>query len=153
MKEKEKIYHLSKKVDLTEEILQKINDLMEILSPGIKKVDSKRFAELIDNPLFELYLLELEGQIAGMASLHFFDSLAKKSVWVEDVVIHPKHQGKGLGKKIMKHVMDKAKKRGARHIDLSSSPHRKAANKLYQKLNFEPRNTNWYRLHTKRKKK
>lgn len=105
-----------------------------------------RFEELIKNPLFELYLFELEGRIAGMASLHYMETLAKKSVWVEDVVVHPDHQGKGLGKKIMKHVVGEAKKKGVKHIDLTSSPKRIAANKLYQKLNFEPRDTNVYRL-------
>lgn len=146
MKEKEKIYPLTKETEFTEEILRGINELMEVLSPGIKKVDSMRFEELIKNPLFELYLLELEGRIAGMASLHYMETLAKKSVWVEDVVVHPDHQGKGLGKKIMKHVVDEAKKKGVKHIDLTSNPKRTAANKLYQKLNFEPRDTNVYRL-------
>lgn len=141
-----KIYPLTKEIELTEEILRGINELMEVLSPGIKKVDPMRFEELIKNPLFELYLLELEGRIAGMASLHYMETLAKKSVWVEDVVVHPNHQGKGLGKKIMKHIVGEAKKKGAKHIDLTSSPKRVAANRLYQRLNFEPRDTNVYRL-------
>lgn len=143
---KERIYSLTNEVRLSEEVLREINELMEILSPGIKKVDSARFSELRSNPLFELYLLELEGKIAGMASLHYMETLAKKSAWVEDVVVHPTHQGKGLGRKIMKHVVEEAKKKGVKHIDLTSNPKRIAANKLYQKLDFEPRKTNIYRL-------
>ena len=85
-----------------------------------------------------------------MASLHCVETLAKKSAWVEDVVIHPKHQGKGLGKKIMKHVIEKAKKKGVKHLDLTSSPRRVAANKLYKKFGFEPRDTNVYRRKLKK---
>ena len=146
MKGKEKIYPLAKDIKLTEENLQEINDLMEALSPGTKKINSTRFAELINNPFFELYLLELEGRIAGMVSLHYMETLSKKSAWVEDVVVHPKHQGKGLGKKIMKHVISEAKKKGVKHIDLTSNPRRVAANHFYRKLRFEPRETNVYRL-------
>ena len=146
MKEEEKICPLSKETELTEKLLQEINNLMEVLSPDLEKVDKERLEELIANPLFELYLLEIAGDIAGMVSLHYIETLAKKSAWVEDVVIHPKHQGKGLGKKIMKHVIGEAKKKGVKHIDLTSNPRRVAANHFYRKLKFEPRETNVYRL-------
>lgn len=141
---------MDQKVKLEERLLESINDLLNVLSPNLEKINRKRLEELIANPLFELYLLEIAGEIIGMANLHYFNSLAKNAVWIEDVVIHPKHQGKGLGKKIVRHIMDKAKKRGVKHIDLLSGPHRKAANKLYKKLKFEPRNTNWYRLKLKK---
>jgi N-acetylglutamate synthase-like GNAT family acetyltransferase len=72
----------------------------------------------MDNPLFELYLLEIADKVVGMASLHYMETLAKKSVWIEDVAVFPKYQGKGLGKKIMKHVIEEAKKHGVKHIDL-----------------------------------
>jgi GNAT superfamily N-acetyltransferase len=144
------IYLLTKDIIGAKDLLGSINDLLEVLSPGIEKIDSTRLDELLANPLFEIYLLELEGEIAGMASLHYMETLAKKSAWVEDVVVHPKHQGKGLGKKITQHIIEKAKRRGVKHVDLSSSPHRVAANRLYQKLKFEPRDTNVYRLKIKK---
>ncbi|MGH9297111.1 MAG: GNAT family N-acetyltransferase, partial [Acidimicrobiales bacterium] len=34
---------------------------------------------------------------------------------------------------------------GSRNVDLTSRPSREAANKLYLKLGFEPRETNVYR--------
>jgi len=145
-----KIYLIDRNVELEEELLKSINNLMKILSPDLDRIDRKRLEELIANPLFELYLLEITGEIVGMASLHYMETLAKKSAWVEDVVIHPKHQGKGLGKKVMKHLVECAKKKGLKHIDLTSSPHRIVANKLYQKLKFKPRETNVYRLKLKK---
>jgi GNAT superfamily N-acetyltransferase len=141
-----KIYSLAKENKIEAELLEPINNLLAILSPELKGINKERLEELISNPLFELYLLEIAGEIVGMASLHYMETLAKKSAWIEDVVVHPNHQGKGLGKKIMKHIVEQAKKKGAKHLDLTSSPHREAANKLYKKLKFEPRKTNVYRL-------
>ncbi|OGI38129.1 MAG: hypothetical protein A2612_02205 [Candidatus Moranbacteria bacterium RIFOXYD1_FULL_44_12] len=69
---------------------------------------------------------------------------------IEDVVVHPKHQGKGFGEKIMSHVIEQAKKKGIDSIELTSNPKRAVANKLYQKLKFEPRKTNVYRLKLKK---
>jgi len=145
-----KIYLLTKDIIDEKELLLSLNDLLKILSPGIEKIDLTRLDELLANPLFEIYLLEFEGEVAGMASLHYMETLVKKSAWIEDVVVHPKHQGKGLGKKITQHIIEKAKRKGVKHIDLTSSPHRVAANKLYQKFKFEPRETNVYRLKLKK---
>lgn len=145
-----KIYPINRSVKLEEELLKSINNLIKILSPDLNRIDRKRLKELIANPLFELYLLEIAGEIVGMASLHYIETLAKKSAWIEDLVVHPKHQGKGLGKKMMKHVVGRAKKKGIKHIDLTSSPHRVVANHLYKKLKFKPRETNVYRLKLKR---
>jgi GNAT superfamily N-acetyltransferase len=145
-----KIYSLTEKIKSEKELLGSINKLLKILSPSLRAVDDKRLKELKANPLFELYLLEIAGEIAGMASLHYMETLAKKSAWVEDVVVHPKHQGKGLGTKIMKHVVEKARKKGVKHVDLTSSPQRIAANELYKKIGFEPRDTNVYRRKLKK---
>ena len=145
-----KIYPMDRNVKLEEKLLQSINNLMKVLSPDLDMIDRRRLKKLIANPLFELYLLEIAGELVGMASLHYMETLAKKSAWVEDVVIHPKHQGKGLGKKVVKHIVERAKKKGIRHIDLTSNPQRVVANKLYKKLKFKPRKTNVYRLKLKK---
>jgi len=145
-KAKVKIFPFSREHSKKGEIIETINYFLDVESPGSYKVDSKRLMELVNNPLFNLYLMETAGKIIGMTSLHYFNSLAKKSVWIEDVVIHPKHQGKGLGKKIVKHVISEAKKKGVKHVDLTSNPKRVAANHFYRKLKFEPRETNVYRL-------
>lgn len=145
-----KIYSISQNAKLEEKLLKSINNLMEVLSPDLDKISRKRLRELVANPLFELYLLETTGEVVGMASLHYMETLAKKSAWIEDVVIHPEHQGRGFGKRITKHIVGQAKRKGVKHIDLTSSPHRIVANRLYKKLKFEPRSTNVYRLKLKK---
>ena len=42
-------------------------------------------------------------------------------------------------------IFKNAAERGARSVDLTSRPSREAANRLYRRLGFEPRETNVYR--------
>lgn len=148
-----KIYQLKEKKEALEGLVEHINELLEVLSPGIGGISLERIRELLENPYLDVFLLEIDGRVAGMASLHYMETLVKKSAWVEDVVVHPAHQGKGLGKKIMKHVIREAGKKGVKHLDLTSNPKRVAANKLYKKFKFKPRETNVYRLKVKKKSK
>ncbi len=65
---------------------------------------------------------------------------------IEDVVVNPTYQGQEIGTNIMVMLIKEAAKQEAEHIDLTSRPARKAANKLYRKLGFQKRNSNDYRL-------
>ena len=58
------------------------------------------------------------------------------------------HGGKGVGKELMNHALNVAKELGAKSADLTSRPSREAANKLYQAIGFERRETNVYRYKT-----
>ncbi|OGI25223.1 MAG: hypothetical protein A3J76_02245 [Candidatus Moranbacteria bacterium RBG_13_45_13] len=140
-------------IKITGKLIDSINELLEVLLPGIEGINLERIKKLLENPFLDVFILEIDGRVAGMVSLHYMETLVKKSAWVEDVVVHPKHQGKGLGKKMMKHVIREAGKKGVKHLDLTSNSKRVAANSLYQKLKFEPRETNVYRLKVKKKSK
>lgn len=148
---KHKIYKIASDIRLEDELVKSINDLLKHLSPNNYAVSKKRFRELLDNHLLEIYLLESNEGIVGMGSLHFFKTLVKNSVWIEDVVVHPAQRRKGYGKKILEHMISQAKKRGARHIDLSSRNDRVESHKFYQKLKFEKRDTSVYRRKIKKK--
>jgi hypothetical protein len=56
--------------------------------------------------------------------------------------------GKGVGKILMNHAMEEARSLGAKSLDLTSRPSREAANKLYQAIGFQERETNVYRYST-----
>ena len=65
---------------------------------------------------------------------------------IEDVIVDESQRGKGLGKSISEKLIERARARGARVIQLSSNSTRIAANALYKKLGFELHQTNVYRL-------
>lgn len=84
-------------------------------------------------------------QIAAMLSLILYDIPTGRKAIIEDVVVDELHRGQGIGKLIMLHAIDFAKKSGAEYVDLTSRPSRIAANRLYFDLGFILRETNCYR--------
>jgi ribosomal protein S18 acetylase RimI-like enzyme len=85
-------------------------------------------------------------RIVGVATLYVLKKIGKRTAQVEDVVVDDGYRGRGLGEKLMEALIVEAKKRNVRTVSLTSRPARIAANKLYQKIGFERRETNVYRL-------
>lgn len=65
--------------------------------------------------------------------------------WIEDVVVDNAVRGRGIGDKLNRVALEKAAEAGATTVDLTSRPSREAANRLYQRIGFEKRETNVYR--------
>jgi len=88
-----------------------------------------------------------DDRIVGMGTLYVITKIGEKFGFVEDVVVDSQYRGKGLGEKIMRAIIERAKKQNVYYLALTSRPERAAANKLYQKLGFEIKDTNIYRLY------
>lgn len=86
-----------------------------------------------------------EAKIVGMLSLVIMKIPTGNKAWVEDVVVDQNARGQGLGKSLMDHALAEAGKLGVKTIDLTSRPSRKNANRLYQSLGYQIRETNVYR--------
>ena len=65
--------------------------------------------------------------------------------WIEDVVVDESARGAGVGEALNVAALEVARQRGCKTVDLTSRPSREAANRLYQRLGFKPRDTNIYR--------
>ena len=61
------------------------------------------------------------------------------------VVVDDAARGHGVGEKLNRFALDIARQKGAKTVDLPSRPSREAANRLYQRIGFLPRDTNVYR--------
>ena len=92
----------------------------------------------------KVYVIRDQERIIGTASLCPFSSPTGKKANIEDVVILPKYQGKGLGRRLMEKIIEDAGKLQPITLYLTSRPSRTAANILYQKLGFEQKETNVY---------
>ncbi|HQP45209.1 MAG TPA: GNAT family N-acetyltransferase, partial [Flexilinea sp.] len=55
-------------------------------------------------------------------------------------------RGRGVGEMLVRAAVDRARAEGAKTVDLTSRPSREAANRLYRRCGFEPRETNIYRF-------
>src|SRR3989344_7781191 len=94
----------------------------------------------------ELWVATENNKIIGMATLVFVVKPAGIVADLEDVVVDESMRGKGVGRALCEKAIESARSRGVRAIRLTSRPERVAANKLYQKLGFEQKETNVYRL-------
>ena len=88
---------------------------------------------------------EENGNIVGSMTLIIFRIPTGVRAWIEDVVVDDAARGKGIGKALNEYAIELAEQAGAKTIDLTSRPSREVANRLYQRLGFEIRQTNVYR--------
>lgn len=97
------------------------------------------FARMAHYPSYRLFVVETEDAIVGSYALLIMDNLAHlgtPSAIVEDVVVHPQWQGQGIGKHMMAHAMDLARKARCYKLMLSSNAKREAAHAFYESLGF-----------------
>lgn len=85
-------------------------------------------------------------RILGSLTLAWFRIPTGVRAWIEDVVVDEAARGMGAGEALNRAALDRARQLGARTVDLTSRPSREAANRLYQRLGFIPRDTNVYRF-------
>lgn len=86
-------------------------------------------------------------EVMGTLTLVFYQIPSGLKAWIEDVIVNESFRGKGVATALLCHALHIARDKGARKVDLTSAPSRGAANRLYQKLGFEQRETNVYRLY------
>ena len=82
----------------------------------------------------------------GMLTLAIFRIPTGIRAWIEDVVVDGAARGQGVGEALTREAIRIAGTHGARTVELTSRPTREAANRLYQRLGFERRETNVYRF-------
>lgn len=85
------------------------------------------------------------GRIVGALTLALFRIPTGLRAWIEDVVVDGEVRGRGIGERLNRVALDRAAAAGATTVDLTSRPSREAANRLYQRIGFEQRETNIYR--------
>ena len=89
---------------------------------------------------------EPSAPIVGMLTLVTFRLPTGVRAWIEDVVVDSGSRGQGVGEALTQAAIELAAARGAQTVDLTSRPSREAANRLYRRMGFEPRETNVYRF-------
>lgn len=85
------------------------------------------------------------GRIVGMLTLSCQRIPTGLRATIDDVVVDAGARGSGIGAALTQEALRLAKAQGAPAVDLTSRPSREAANRLYLRLGFTPRDTNVYR--------
>lgn len=105
--------------------------------------------QIVDSDSCSLLIARDDERIVGSLTLVVFPIPTGVRAWIEDVVVDSSVRGKGVGEALNREALRIARIKGAVTVDLTSRPSREAANRLYQRLGFEKRDTNVYRYDLK----
>jgi ribosomal protein S18 acetylase RimI-like enzyme len=128
-----------------DELVDAFERLIPQLSSSSPPPSREHLGALVASADTVLFVARLGGQIIGSLTLAFYRIPTGTKAWIEDVVVDDAARGRGVGELLNRAALDEARARGAKDVSLTSRPSREAANRLYQRIGFEPRTTNVYR--------
>lgn len=145
---------VSEATAVTGELVAAMAQLVPQLSRSAPRPSADELAQIVAAPNTVLLVARLAsdgeegegaGAIVGTLTLVVFRIPTGVRALIEDVVVDEAARGRGVGEALTYAAIDGARAVGARTVDLTSRPSREAANRLYQRLGFEARDTNVYR--------
>lgn len=127
----------------------------ERLTPQLSKSNPApsrdELQEIASSPATVLFMaVDDADRYVGTLTLALFRIPTALRAWIEDVIVDDAARGQGVGEALNRAALEKAKAVGAKTVDLTSRPSREAANRLYQRIGFTPRETNVYRYELER---
>jgi ribosomal protein S18 acetylase RimI-like enzyme len=131
---------------VTPEFLEALDRMIPQLAPGSPLPSREQLEAVIACETNTLLSARVNDRTVGTLTLTMLITPTGTSGWIADVVVDNDVRGKGIGEKLVREAIARAAAFGARYVDLSSRPAREAANRLYQRIGFEKRETNYYRF-------
>ena len=128
-----------------DELVEAFDRLIPQLSSSSPPPSRDHLVALVGSEDTVLFVARVDGRILGSLTLAFYRIPTGTKAWIEDVVVDAEARGHGLGELLSRAALDEARSRGAKDVSLTSRPFRDVANRLYQRLGFEARETNVYR--------
>ncbi|GAC1315604.1 MAG: hypothetical protein NVSMB12_11530 [Acidimicrobiales bacterium] len=135
---------------VTAELVDALGSLIPQLSRSSPPPGAAELAEMLAAPGTTVFVTRLGEAIVGTLTLIVFRIPTGLRAWIEDVVVDDSARGHGAGELLTRAALDHAAALGVKTVDLTSRPSREAANRLYQRLGFEVRETNLYRYTVER---
>jgi len=141
---------------VTDELMAAFERLVPQLSSSGRKPSRDEITQIVESPATVLYIARdpdrqgaqggSQGEIVGTLTLAMYRIPTGLKAWIEDVVVDESARGKRIGELLCLAAIERAKAAGAKGVDLTSRPSREAANRLYQRMGFQKRDTNSYRF-------
>jgi ribosomal protein S18 acetylase RimI-like enzyme len=130
---------------ITPSTTDSIAALVGQLSSSAKAPTQDELEAIVNAPGTVLLAVRQSGRLVGMLTLVIFAIPTGVRAIIEDVVVDERYRGQGVAQALTREALVQAAAAGARTVDLTSRPSREAANRLYQKLGFQKRESNVYR--------
>jgi ribosomal protein S18 acetylase RimI-like enzyme len=130
----------------SDEIVEAFGRLLPQLSRSAPALASEDVERLVSWQGNIQLIARVDGEIMGALTLVTFPIPTGTRAWIEDVVVDAAARGQGVGAALTQEAVRLARAQGARTVDLTSRPSRAAANRLYERLGFEVRDSKVFRL-------
>jgi ribosomal protein S18 acetylase RimI-like enzyme len=131
---------------ITPAAAQAIAELVRQLSSSAKVPSENELEQILHSPAAILLTARASNKVVGMLTLVIFRIPTGVRGIIEDVVVDEAYRGQGIAEALAREALSRSEAVGARTVDLTSRPSREAANRLYQKLGFQKRDSNVYRF-------
>ncbi len=139
--------HTTEVVEVDDELIAAFDRLTPQLSSSSPAPGADELAAIVSSPATVLFAARNidSGRIVGTLTLALFRIPTGLRAWIEEVVVDESVRGQGVGAALTEKALERARREGAKTVDLTSRPSRETANRLYQRVGFEARETNVYR--------
>lgn len=128
-----------------EEMVEAFARLLPQLSSSAVPLDHDALRRLLAADANTVLVARVDGRVVGTLTLVMFPLPTGPRAWVEDVVVDGAARGYGVGAALTEEALRLADAAGARTVDLTSRPSRQAANRLYERLGFQVRDSRVFR--------
>src|SRR3954451_346545 len=141
------VRELTGAADVTDAVVAAVERLIPQLSSSAPAPTRAELEEMASAGADHLLVAEdADVPILASMTLIVFRIPTAIRAWIEDVVVDEAARGRGVAESLTRAALDEARNAGAATVELTSRPSREAANRLYQRLGFETRETNVYRM-------
>jgi len=128
-----------------DDVVEAFARLVPQLSSSSPAPDEAELKAIVTSDGTVIFVARLDGRIVGSLTFVTFRIPTGMKAWIEDVVVDESVRGRGVGELLNRAALGEARRRSIDSVSLTSRPSRDAANRLYQRIGFEPRETNVYR--------
>jgi len=134
--------------EATPALQQALARLLAQLNPNLTPPDLERLRRLLADPDVTLLVARDGDEIVGTTTVIVYTTPFWIKAQLDEVVVDESARGKGVGEELVKAALEVARERGAQIAELQSArtPAREAAHRLYERLGFQLRNSDVFRI-------
>jgi ribosomal protein S18 acetylase RimI-like enzyme len=119
-------------------------DAFALLMPLLGESPPPTADDLVEITRNAHLLVARDPDIVGVLTLTLYRVPTGLNARIDDVIVATEARGRGVGEALTREAIERARAAGAKAVSLTSHPRREAANRLYQRVGFERRETNVY---------
>lgn len=132
--------------EVTPELIKALQVLIPQLNPDVPVPTAEHIAVLLADPASTLLVARDGPEIVGTATVVVYTTPLRVESRIEDVVVDRNARERGVGEALVRACIEVARERGAVIVELQTARSRMAANRLYERMGFQRRDSNLYRI-------